>query len=260
MNKDEITSLLENTSKEDVQNLVEYLKIQKAENYAIRMGKDNESIVKAYLDKLSELDPELAKFYPNNPSGKTVKDCMQYLEDLALKQVKEKRGIQCVKMNSFEVFDLAVTYFMDNSITKFEKKVAPKPAASATKTKKQQIAELEAEKQKWMQQNAADVEKWEVEHNAKIDAFEKEHAMDMFPPENKLLKEVNPFLDKKFPKQEQLDKLLAEDTSAEQEPEATVAPLNSAEPVLETPDTSEDSENDPDPDEDMNDLTFDEEE
>lgn len=87
MKPEEITSLLDNTSKEDVENLVKYLRIQKTEAYAITHGKSNKEIIKAYLEKMAELDPTIAAVYPTNEAGKTMDDCMLYIEDNALKSL-----------------------------------------------------------------------------------------------------------------------------------------------------------------------------
>ena len=220
MKPEELTSLLEHTSKEDVQNLIKYLTIQKAEAHAIANGKTNKEIVKAYLEKMAELDPTIASVYPTNDAGKTIDDCMDYIDDNALKMVPEKHGTQCVRLASFTVFEWAVRYFLDPEIKKFEK---PKPTYTPKPytPKKKTLKELQAAKEAWEKENNRKAQEWEIANNAKIDEFEREHALDLFKPENPHTKNVNPHLTATFPEQEELDKLLnAKDEPAEEAPTA----------------------------------------
>ena len=215
MKPEEFTSLLDNTSKEDVENLVKYLKNQKAEAHAIAHGQTNKEIVQAYLEKMAELDPTIAAVYPNNDAGKSIDDCLAYIDNLAEKLVPEKHGTQCVKLPSFTVFEWAERYFLDASIPKFKKD--PIPAPKTFQSKKRTITDLQKEKEQWEAQNAKASQNWEIENNKKIDQFEKEHAQDLFPPENPHIKNVNPFLGKTFPQQEELDKLLNTQEPAQDE-------------------------------------------
>ena len=107
MKPEEITSLLEETSMEDVQNLVKYLKIQKAESYAITHGQTRKEIIENYLNKMSELDPSLAAVYPTNADGKGIDDCLAYIESNAEKMVTERTGVQTIQLPSFTVFEWA---------------------------------------------------------------------------------------------------------------------------------------------------------
>ena len=230
MKPEEITSLLEETSMEDVQNLVKYLKIQKAESYAITHGQTRKEIVENYLNKMSELDPTLAAVYPTNADGKGIDDCMLYLEDNALKMVTQRTGVQTVQLPSFTVFEWAERYFLDPEVKKFEKaKPAPAPVY---KPKKRTLKDLQKAKAEWEAENSRKIQEWEVDNNAKIDAFEREHASDLFPPENPHCKNVNPYLEKTFPDQAELDALLqGKETPVEDEPETNEEDIPEEDPV-----------------------------
>ena len=243
MKPEEITSLLDNTSKEDVENLVKYLKIQKAESYAITHGKTNKEIIQAYLEKMAELDPTIAAVYPTNEAGKTMDDCMLYIEDNALKMVPERRGTQCAQLPSFTVFEWAERYFLDPEVKKFEKP-KPAPAAKPYQPKKKTLKELQEAKAEWEKENSQKAQEWEIANNAKIDEFERAHALDLFKPENPHIKNVNPHLVATFPEQEELDKLLrAEENSSEE----TVPPVETTEEPEQEETAGELEYNDEDP-------------
>lgn len=226
MKPEEITSLLENTSKDDVQNLIKYLTIQKAEAHAIANGKTNKEIVKCYLDKMAELDPTIAAVYPTNDAGKTIDDCLEYIDNNALKMVPKQHGTQCVRLASFTVFEWAERYFLDPDIQKFEKPTyTPKPY----EPKKKSLKELQAAKEFWEKENSRKVQEWEIANNAKIDEFERAHALDLFKPENPHTKNVNPYLTATFPQQEELDKIL----KAKDEPAETTSPADNPEEAPE---------------------------
>lgn len=230
MKPEEITSLLEGTSMEDVQNLVKYLKIQKAESYAITHGQTRKEIIENYLNKMSELDPTLAAVYPTNADGKGIDDCLLYIEENAKKMVTERTGVQTVQLASFTVFEWAERYFLDPEVKKFEK---PKPAPTpAYKPKKRTIKDLLKAKAEWEAENSRKIQEWEVDNNTKIDAFEREHASDLFPPENPHCKNVNPYLGLTFPDQKELDALLkAEDKTKADEPETNEEDIPEEDPV-----------------------------
>ena len=238
MKPEEITSMLENVSKKDIENLLGYLKVQEAESHALAKAKSFNEIIEMYLTKMAELDPQLAEKFPNNPAGKSVKDCVEYINNQARKMVTNQTGTQCVALSNAEVYNLAVQYFLDDTIEKVEKKEpvrkpAPKPA-------KRTLAQLQEAKTKWQEENDKQVREWEIAHNARIDKFENEHKLDLFPPENPYLKEVNPFLDKTFPDQEELDKLLAEKDNPAPEPDNSSGEDN---PEDETDQETEDKDN-----------------
>ena len=217
MTNEELTSMLKNVSRKDIENLLRYHRVQEAESHALAKAKSFNEIIEMYLTKMAELDPQLAEKFPNNPAGKTVKDCVEYINNQARKMVTNQTGTQCVALSNAEVYNLAVQYFLDDSIEKVEKKEpvrkpAPKPA-------KRTLAQLQKAKEEWQKENDRQVQEWEIAHNARIDKFENEHKLDLFPPENPYLKEVNPFLDKTFPDQEELDKLLAEKDNPAPEPD-----------------------------------------
>ena len=69
MTEQEIKSLLETTSPQDVKNLVEYLKIQHAENEAVAKGKTQKDIVRIFLDEHRKSNLKLAQKYPENAMG-----------------------------------------------------------------------------------------------------------------------------------------------------------------------------------------------
>lgn len=212
MTEQEIKSLLETTSPQDVKNLVEYLKIQHAENEAVAKGKTQKDIVKIFLDERRKSNLKLAQKYPENAMGKTFDDCWAYIEDNAKKAAN---GQNRVAITSFTVFDWAVNYFCDDTIQKFAA-TKPKTTKTSTSTKKAPekdlqtaLKELQQAKEAWQKSNDEKVAKWEIENNQAIDKFDKEHAMDLFPPENPYRTKENPHLSAVFPEQNELDKVLA---------------------------------------------------
>lgn len=207
MTEQEIKSLLETTSPQDVKNLVEYLKIQHAENEAVAKGKTQKDIVKIFLDERRKSNLKLAQKYPENAMGKSFDDCWAYIEDNAKKAAN---GQNRVAITSFTVFDWAVNYFCDDSIAKVEKaKPTTSKPAKEEKPVKSELQTLQEAKEIWQKKNDQQVAQWEQENNTAIDKFEKEHAMDLFPPVNPYLNKENPYLNAVFPQQEKLDKLLA---------------------------------------------------
>lgn len=207
MTEQEIKSLLETTSPQDVKNLVEYLKIQHAENEAVAKGKTQKDIVRIFLDERRKSNLKLAQKYPENAMGKSFDDCWAYIEDNAKKAAN---GQNRVAITSFTVFDWAVNYFCDDSIAKVEKaKPTTSKPAKEEKPAKSELQTLQEAKEIWQKKNDQQVAQWEQENNTAIDKFEKEHAMDLFPPVNPYLNKENPYLNAVFPQQEKLDKLLA---------------------------------------------------
>lgn len=212
MTEQEIKSLLETTSTQDVKNLVEYLKIQHAENEAVAKGKTQKDIVKIFLDERRKSNLKLAQKYPENAMGKTFDDCWAYIEDNAKKAAN---GQNRVAITSFTVFDWAVNYFCDDTIQKFAT-AKPKTTKTPTSAKKAPekdlqtaLKELQQAKEAWQKSNDEKVAKWEIENNQAIDKFDKEHNMDLFPPENPYRTKENPHLSAVFPEQNELDKVLA---------------------------------------------------
>lgn len=212
MTEQEIKSLLETTSPQDVKNLVEYLKIQHAENEAVAKGKTQKDIVRIFLDERRKSNLKLAQKYPENAMGKSFDDCWAYIEDNAKKAAN---GQNRVAITSFTVFDWAVNYFCDDTIQKFAT-AKPKTTKTPTSTKKAPekdlqtaLKELQQAKEAWQKSNDEKVAKWEIENNQAIDKFDKEHAMDLFPPENPYRAKENPHLSAVFPEQNELDKVLA---------------------------------------------------
>ena len=219
MTQDQITRMLESTSEQDMRNLLNYLNIQKAENEAVRKGTNAKEMVQIYLDELSKYDELLASKYPKNPAGKTIEDCMEYVQNNARKCREGSSSF--VAVTSFAVFNWAVEYFLDDSIAIVKKKKTI-PAKKQDKTPT--IEELQKEKAEWQAMNDKLVQEWEVNHNAQIDAFELKNKLELFPAENPYLKDVNPYLGKTFPNQELLDKLLtgqSSDTSDNEDIEET---------------------------------------
>lgn len=207
MTEQEIKSLLETTSTQDVKNLVEYLKIQHAENEAVAKGKTQKDIVRIFLDERRKSNLKLAQKYPENAMGKSFDDCWAYIEDNAKKAAN---GQNRVAITSFTVFDWAVNYFCDDSIAKVEKaKPTTSKPTKEEKPTKSKLQTLQEAKEIWQKKNDQQVAQWEQENNAAIDRFDKEHTMDLFPPVNPYLNKKNPHLNAVFPHQEELDKLLA---------------------------------------------------
>lgn len=212
MTEQEIKSLLETTSSQDVKNLVEYLKIQHAENEAVAKGKTQKDIVKIFLDERRKSNLKLAQKYPENAMGKSFDDCWAYIEDNAKKAAN---GQNRVAITSFTVFDWAVNYFCNDNVQKHTT-AKPKTTKTPTSTKKATekdlqtaLKELQQAKEAWQKSNDEKVSKWEIENNQAIDKFDKEHAMDLFPPENPYRTKENPHLNAVFPEQNELDKVLA---------------------------------------------------
>ena len=235
MTQEEITRMFENIPADRMQSYLKYMATQEAEHEAVTKGKTDEEIIKIYLDSLAKLDPQLATKYPTNTRGKSIEDCMQYIESLAQKMAKNKRS---VAINSFTVFEWTVRYFMDDEIKKFEV-VKPAPVVP-TKPAKVTLASLQAEKEKWQANIKKQIDDWEVDHNAKIDQWEQEHKQDLFPEENPHVKEQNPFLAAVFPQQAELDRLLAEKNKPAAPEPAADKPAEDPEP--ETQDQEEDGE------------------
>lgn len=239
MTPEEITRMLENTSAKDVENLIKYLNIQKAEAEAVTKGTTNEEIVQNYLDNLIKYDPQLAEKYPTNNMNKGIKDCMDYINNLAQKTAAP--GARMAAVNSFTVFEWAVRYFLQDEIEKFEK---PKPAPYQPKapTLQQKIDTLKQAKEKWLQGNKNKIDAWEIENNAKIDLWEKEHKLDLFPSNNPYANKVNPHLSEVFPQQEELDKLITEQNK-KSKPEPTAEP-EKTEPAAEPDNSDQEDEGD----------------
>ena len=247
MKPEEITRMLENVEQKDVEQLFKYLKIQQAENAALAKGKTQKEIVQEYLNELSKLDPQLAAVYPTNAAGKSIDDCFAYIEDNATKMRRDGKNV--VTITSFTVFEWAVTYFLDDTIAKFEVKKVATPSYDPTAAK---IKTLQANKEKWQKENDKKVQEWETDNNAKIDAFEKAHANDLFPADNPYTGKVNPHLSAVFPQQEELDKLLAEQKAKKKKAKESPA---------EEPATAEDTtpeEPEDNPEETGGELSFDE--
>lgn len=208
MNNELITRKLENVTQEQLENVIKYLDAQRIENDAVSKGKTNEDIIRLYLEGLAKNHPDLAAKFPNNPMGKTMKDCMEYIESLARKMAGNS---QMATVTSFTVFNWAILYFTDDSIKKHE---TPKPTpvvkTTATHTQKVDLKALLAEKETWEKENKAKIDEWEQKHNAEIDDWESKHPADLFgyKPENPFLKKQNPYLNMVFPKQGILDKAI----------------------------------------------------
>ena len=205
MTQDQVTRRFEKMSEEQFNQMMSYLDADLAAKAALK-GKTHEEMVKNYLDELRKTNERLAQNYPANPQGKTIKDCMEYITNFARKNSNSRSEAMVA---SFVVFDWAVEYFINPDIKKIEK---PKPVAAPTKKPEDKLSELLKQKHDWEEANKKKIDEWEIENNAKIDAFNKKHEMDLFPPENPHANAVNPYLDKVFPAQEELDKILNEAT------------------------------------------------
>ena len=257
MKPEEITRMLENVEQKDVESLFKYLRIQQAENAALAKGKTQKEIIQEYLNALSKLDPQLAAVYPDNKAGKSIDDCYAYIEDNARKLRTD--GKNTVSVTSFTVFEWAVTYFLDETVAKFEVKKGT-PVVTNYDITAGKIKTLQANKEKWQKENDKKVQAWETENNAKIDEFEKAHAHDLFPAINPYTGRVNPHLNAKFPQQEELDKLLAEQKAKKKAKEtpADEPAATAEEPAPKEPETPD--EPDDDPDETGGELGFDDDE
>ena len=229
---EEITRMLDNITPEQFAGVIKYLDAQKIEKEAITKGTNQEEIIRIYLEGLSKNDPELAAKFPNNPMKKGMKDCMKYIESIAR---KTRQPI----MTSFDVFNHAVQYFLDDSIQKIDQ---PKPASKTPAvTPKVDIQALLDEKEKWEAENKAKIDEWEIAQNAKIDKWDKDNTEDLFgnKPENPFAKEQNPYLNMTFPKQLILDKAI----EAQKNSKSTSADAPTEAPA-EEPENNEDEMDD----------------
>ena len=205
MTQDQVTRRFEKMSEEQFNQMMSYLDADLAVKAALK-GKTHEEMVKNYLDELRKTNERLAQNYPANPQGKTIKDCMEHITNFARKNANNRSEAMVA---SFVVFDWAVEYFINPDIKKTKK---TKPTAAPSKKPEDKLSELLKQKHDWEEANKKKIDEWEIENNAKIDAFNKKHEMDLFPPKNPHANAVNPYLDKVFPAQEELDKLLNEAT------------------------------------------------
>ena len=195
MTQDQITKVLENTSVEEFQGLLEHLNKQKAELAALQ-GKNNKEMVKFYLDQKAKTDTSLAEKYPDNPQGKTIDDCIDYITNKASK-MKDKNV--AMVHHSF-VFEWAVEYFVNDDIkrTGLPKRPAETPAVKMTPEEiRKKHDEWEIAHQKrlndWIANHEAQAEKWEQKQKAKIAIWEAQHAQTRLFDETS--DEKNPYLD-----------------------------------------------------------------
>ena len=213
MTQEQITRMFENHSEEEVSKVFTFLNNKAAEEAAIAAGETPDKMVKGYLDKIATLDPQLAEVYPDNPNGKTIEDCLMYIENEAQEKCKNRSGFQCVTITSFDVFNWATMYFLNPEIKKIEK---PKPAPIKVTTSvsntpvKLDLEALLKEKEEWEIAHNERIDKWEKENQKSIEKFERENPMDLWgnKPENPFKDKVNPFANEQFPKQSMLDKAL----------------------------------------------------
>ena len=213
MTPEQITRMFENHSQEEVSKIFEFAKNKAAEEAAIAAGETPELMIKGYLDHMITLDPQLAAVYPDNPDGKTIEDCLMFIEDKAEDKCQNKSGFQVITLSSFDVFNRATMYFLNPEIKKVEK---PKPAPVKVTTSvshtpvKLDLEALLKEKQEWEIAHNERIDKWEKENQKAIEKFERENPMDLWgnKPENPFKDKVNPFANEQFPKQSMLDKAL----------------------------------------------------
>lgn len=199
MTQDQITKVLENTSVDEFQGLLEHLNKQKAELAAIQ-GKNHKEMIQYYLDEKSKTDIALARQYPNNSQGKTIEDCVRYITNNASKM--KDRNVAIVH-HSF-VFEWAVKYFVDDTIKK-ETAAVPATIKSSTSQKStmspEELKKLHDEWEKahlqrindWIAKHEELSLKWEQKQKKKIAQWEAEHAQTSLFGETS--NEKNPYLD-----------------------------------------------------------------
>ncbi len=221
MTQEQITRMLENHSEEEVSKVFNFLNNKAAEEAAIAAGETPDKMVKGYLDKMATLDPQLAEVYPDNPDGKTIEDCLMFIQNEAEEKCKNKSGFQCVTITSFDVFNWATMYFLNPEIKKIEKPKAPAKVTTSAPyiPAKLSLEELLKEKQEWEIAHNERIDKWEKENQKAIEKFERENPMDLWgnKPENPFKEKVNPFANEQFPKQSLLDKALEQQDKTQTE-------------------------------------------
>ncbi len=216
MTNEEIKSMFENVSAKEMQNVISYITKEQATKAALE-GKNNEEMIKFYLDFMREQKPELAAKYPTNAAGKTVKDCMEYIINQA-KKLKNGNGAMVI---STTVFEWAEDYFIKDEIKKATTNTTDKETTSKSYNpgKKRTLEDLQKDKTTWEENNKKQIDEWEQQNNSNIDKWEKEHAQDLFKPENPYCNKQNPYLDLQYPNQEELDKLLKEKENKNTQPQ-----------------------------------------
>ena len=209
MTQDQITKAFEKVTPEELEGLLGHLKNQKAELAAMK-GKTPAQMVQFYLDELAKADPQLAARYPNNELGKTIDNCMSYLQNQASKL---KKGNIAMVHHSI-VFDWAVEYFLDDNI----KAAATAKAKAETKPKmtpeeiKAKIEEWNKAHQQriddWIRKHEDKCAKWEAEQKKKIEKWDREHLqISIFEDPNE---GTNPFREEGCPYDNETNPFLLE--------------------------------------------------
>lgn len=195
----------------------EFMEQMNAEREALK-GNSPEQIIEFYLDYMQSRDEQLAKAYPDNPQGKTIKDCYQYVLNKARKTAN---GSSATMLHHNIVFGWAKDYFVDSSIPKegtnttttTAKDYVPKP-----KTPEEQALEYKDRHEQTLQWETKQKEKiarWEAEQKKKI----LEYDMDLFnnPDENPYRKEKCPYLTEMNPYKDYLPEYNPSQTEENQE-------------------------------------------
>lgn len=219
-----------------------------AEREALK-GKNQEQMIEFYLDYRQSKNPELNANYPNNPKGKTIKDCYEYIVDAVQKQ---SHGQQGAMVHHDEVFAMAEKYFIDDSIEKFERKVAPTPIYHPS-TAKMSKAEREKKAQEWETQHQEKIQNWVKDNEKKAEKWQKEHdkkvldwQCDMFADHS-----VTPdFVNEPNPYTLEQCAYLKEENPYKTEDKATTAAEPTSEPAAETPNNEQPESEEEDLDED----------
>lgn len=178
--------------------LHQFIEQMNAEREALK-GNSPEQIIEFYLDYMQSRDEELAKAYPNNPQGKTIKDCYQYILSKARQTAN---GSSSTMLHHNIVFGWAKDYFIDTTITKKETNTntnamtfVPKPKSPADQAR--EYKEKHEQAIQWETKHNEKIARWESEQKRKI----LEYDMDLFnnPEENPYRKEKCPYLTEQNP-------------------------------------------------------------
>lgn len=191
---------LSKLTQEQLNLLLRQAEYAEAEREALK-GKTHEEMITYYLDYKAKQSPELAAKYPNNPKGKSMKDCYEYITN---KVRKMANGRNSAMLQHNEVFAMAEQYFMDDTIEKVEHKAPVTRTTTPTNSIKTMSAEEREKKAKeweedrqkrqkaWIENNKKNYDKWQQEHDKKVNNWK----MDLFADHNTepdFVKETNPY-------------------------------------------------------------------
>ena len=192
MTTEQLQQMVEKIQPEKLQNFINTMMKDEAQMEALQ-GKNQEEMIKLYMECRAKRDDKISRAYNNNKLGKTSKDCYRYLEE----QIRKMSNSRSCMVSSTTVFKIVENYFTNDEIKKAE---TPKPNTSSVATAKKPVSDSEKEEQ-WEVEHKQRIDNWEKQHNEKIDKWNNEHRNELFydPLDCPNLKDVNPYLDEKNP-------------------------------------------------------------